>query len=94
MKLHQKPRSEASLSDEYETPKEIFDELCEEYNIFPDCDVCATDDNTKCMCYVNEEMDCLNHSFQYEDDGEFYRIFYLKELSPDQWDMSDEVQGS
>lgn len=34
------------------------------------------------------------HTFQYEDDGAFYRIFYLKELSPDQWDMSDEVQGA
>jgi len=33
------------------------------------------------------------HTFSYEDDSAFYRIFYLKELSPDQWDMSDEVQG-
>jgi len=34
------------------------------------------------------------HTFQYEDDSAFYRIFYLKELSPDEWDMSDEVQGA
>jgi len=34
------------------------------------------------------------HTFDYEDDGAFYRIFYLKELTPDQWDMSDEVQGA
>jgi len=33
-------------------------------------------------------------TFQYEDDSAFYRIFYMKELTPDQWDMSDEVQGS
>ena len=34
------------------------------------------------------------HTFNYEDDGAQYVIIYLKELSPDQWDMSDEVQGS
>ena len=34
------------------------------------------------------------HTFSYEDDSEFYRIFYLKESSPDEWDMSDEVQGA
>ncbi len=34
------------------------------------------------------------HTFSYEDDGAFYRIFYLKESSPDEWDMSDEVQGA
>jgi len=33
------------------------------------------------------------HTFSYEDDSEFYRIFYMKELTPDQWDMSDEVKG-
>ena len=34
------------------------------------------------------------HTFSYEDDGAFYRIFYLKELSPDEWDMSAEVKGA
>lgn len=69
VELHQKPRSKASLSDEYETPKEVFDMLCEEYNMHPDTDVCATDDNSKCSGYVSEEMDCIKHNFQYHDEG-------------------------
>lgn len=69
MKLHQKPRSQDSLSDEYETPDDVFIELCEKYNIYPDTDVCATDDNTKCTGYINEEMNCLTHNFEYHDEG-------------------------
>ena len=34
------------------------------------------------------------HTFSYEDDDEFKRIFYQKDLTPDQWDMSDAVKGT
>ena len=61
--------SELSKSDEWETPKELFKFLCEEYDIHPDTDVCATDGNTKCIGYVDREMDCLKHEFQWHDDG-------------------------
>lgn len=69
MLLHQKPRSEASLSDEYETQTSDFEELCEKYNIYPDCDVCATDANSKCVGFIDKEMNCLIHNFQYYDEG-------------------------
>lgn len=57
------------IDDEYETPDELFNFLCIKYNIYPDTDVCATDDNSKCSGYVDREMDCLRHEFQYHDDG-------------------------
>ena len=67
--LHQRKRSEASLSDEYETPKELFNSLCNQYIIYPDTDVCATDDNSKCTGFVDKKIDCLTHNFQYHDEG-------------------------
>ena len=33
--------------DEWETPKELYDELCEKYGIHPTLDACATIDNRK-----------------------------------------------
>ena len=43
--LHQNPRSALSLSDEYETPHDVFNSICEKYEIIPLVDVCATVDN-------------------------------------------------
>jgi len=45
--LHQRPRSEASLSDEYETPKNIFDYLNCKYGLNCEMDVSCTEDNCK-----------------------------------------------
>lgn len=39
------------------TPDYVFDKLDEEFKFT--CDVCASDDNTKCDSYYTEEDDCL-----------------------------------
>ena len=57
--LHQKPRSEASLSDEYSTPKELFIELQETYQIFPFIDVAANNENTKCKSWFDKKSNAL-----------------------------------
>lgn len=53
--LHQKPRSIVSLSDEWETPRELYDELCNRYKINPAFDVAATSQNTLCVNYKTKE---------------------------------------
>jgi len=45
--LHQRKRSEASLSDEYETPDDVIHQLSKRYGIFPTMDVACTNDNCK-----------------------------------------------
>ena len=42
-------RTELSLSDEWETPKELYEHLCEKYIIHPKLDVCCTRENKKCL---------------------------------------------
>ena len=49
--LHQKPRSEQSLSDEWETPNELFNFLISKTGISPKIDVCATYENRKCPAH-------------------------------------------
>ena len=34
--------------DHYETPKKIYEEICDIFKIYPQLDVCATKHNTKC----------------------------------------------
>ena len=34
--------------DDWETPPELFFDACAKYNVFPELDVCATEQNTKC----------------------------------------------
>lgn len=65
--LHQRPRSEASLSDEYETPKELFDNLCYQYRISPRLDVCANDLNSKCHWHIPKALDGLTLSWKTTD---------------------------
>jgi len=45
--LHQRKRSEASLSDEYETPNHIIAELSKRHGVFPQMDVACNDNNCK-----------------------------------------------
>jgi len=40
-------RTELSLSDEWETPNELFLYLCKKYDIWPEADVAATQQNFK-----------------------------------------------
>ena len=59
-------RSEESLSDEWETPKELFDEFCEKYNIHPRLDPCATSANRKCLLYFTEEENGLQQEWEHD----------------------------
>lgn len=49
-------------SVEYETPRELFDELDKEFNF--DLDPCATKENAKCRNYFTEKEDGLLMSWQ------------------------------
>ncbi len=53
------PRSEASLSDEWETPQSLYKYLCARYGFYPSLDVCATEQNKKCASYIG-----LDHIFE------------------------------
>ncbi len=46
-----------SKSEEYETPKEIFESLQREFNL--QLDVCATRENTKCKKFYDKEDNAL-----------------------------------
>lgn len=48
--------------DHYETPQWLFDDIVKKTRLKFDLDLCATDDNTKCMCYIDEEMDILSRT--------------------------------
>ena len=54
--------SELSKSGEWETPQELYDMLCEKYQIKPKLDVCATSENSKCARYFNKGHNAL-HTF-------------------------------
>jgi len=61
--LHHNVRSGLSLSDEYETPHDIFNSLCTKYNITPMIDVCANVDNKKCSNFFDINTDGLNSNW-------------------------------
>jgi phage N-6-adenine-methyltransferase len=50
-----------SLTDEWATPQELFDELNQEFNF--DLDVCADDWNYKCVRYFTREIDGLSQDW-------------------------------
>ena len=58
--LHQRIRSLASSSDEYETPDEVFDELCKKYNMSPTLDVCTTRKMSKCKKFFTKDATSKN----------------------------------
>ena len=51
-------RTELSLSDEWETPNELYDYLTSVYEFYPYCDVCADRLNTKCPNWY-DNMSCF-----------------------------------
>ena len=61
--LHQQKRSEASLSDEYETPDYLIAELASQYGIFPKLDVACNGYNQKCKLSL---MDGLEEEWNYD----------------------------
>ena len=54
-------RTELSLSDEWETPQELYDHLCDKYELKPNLDVACTWENSKCVagCHWDLETDGL-----------------------------------
>ena len=52
--------------DEWETPKEIYDDLCEKYDIHPTLDVCATAENRKCATYFTDADDGLRQRWEFD----------------------------
>lgn len=61
--LHQRKRSDQSLSDEYETPQEVYDQLCYGYAIFPKLDVAASLANSKCENCIIMSEDALTNDW-------------------------------
>ena len=59
MKRYMMTRSKLSLSDEWETPQWVFDQLCYAYSVRPLLDVAATEENTKCEYHFNKQQDGL-----------------------------------
>lgn len=61
------------LDDMYETPDWIIRDITRITHLEFETDVCANDDNSKCMFYIDEEMDLLKHDFKYHhpDDAIF-----------------------
>lgn len=57
--LHKDKRSKSSGSNNWWTPVELFEELCKEYNFYPEVDVCADIDNSLRNLYFNKEQDAL-----------------------------------
>ena len=72
----------------WETPKELFLNACQEYNIFPKLDVCATKENTKCPEYFNLRQDGLSKNWSktffcnppYGDDAAWIQKCYLEHM--------------
>jgi phage N-6-adenine-methyltransferase len=56
-------RSKLSLSDEWETPQELYDKLCSTYRIYPEIDVAATWENTKALWYHTKNDDGLEEDW-------------------------------
>lgn len=69
LQLHQRPRSEASKSDEYETPLSVYQSLCKEYKMKPLLDVCATSKNKKCPSYFNKKDNAIEKEWVFDSWG-------------------------
>lgn len=63
--LHTKKRSEASLSDEYQTPRDLFLQLCIKYDCDPILDVCADARNRQCVRYITSYDDSLKKDWNW-----------------------------
>jgi len=62
--LHNRKRSKDSLSDDWETPQELFDYIVGEIGFTPELDVCAEYGNNKCPKFYSKEEDGLAHEWK------------------------------
>lgn len=63
--LHQRKRSKESLSDEYETPNELFASLVDRFDLTPSLDVASNEYNTKCLFRLEDGLkdEWVTHSW-------------------------------
>lgn len=54
--LHQRKRSESSLNDNYWTPDDVYELLCEQNDIEPLLDVACTEENKKCTKGLSDSL--------------------------------------
>ena len=63
--LHNKKRSKDSLSDEWETPRGLYQYIVNEIDFVPELDVCAEYGNNKCFKFFSKEEDGLSHEWKH-----------------------------
>ncbi|UVF62320.1 DNA adenine methyltransferase [Nitrososphaeria virus YSH_462411] len=68
--LHNRKRSKASLSDEYETPDQLYYDLCDKYEVYPNVDICANINNYKVYVFVDKDIDALKIDWYEKFTGE------------------------
>jgi phage N-6-adenine-methyltransferase len=51
--------------DYFETPDWVVKLIKKETGLTFHCDVCASDKNSICEAYIDEQMDALNHEYRY-----------------------------
>jgi len=54
--LHQRKRSKESLSDEYETPNELYANLVDRFDLTPSLDVASDEYNSKCLFRLKDGL--------------------------------------
>ena len=60
----QKSVIQHSTDTEFETPPLFFKTATEQTNIFPQLDICATEQNKKCKLHFDKEQDAFNFEFE------------------------------
>ena len=61
--LHQHKRSKSSKSDEWWTPHDLYWELCDKYNFYPEIDVAATEANSLCRYFFTKKDNALKQDW-------------------------------
>ena len=50
------------VQDEYGTPKELFQNICRKYDVYPEIDICASKTNHVVPNYITKEQNCFNYN--------------------------------
>jgi len=75
-----------NVQDEYGTPKELFQNICKKYDIYPQIDICASHANHVLSNYITKEQNCFDYSITqdffmnppYSQVSEFMEFAYLQ----------------
>jgi len=51
-----------NIQDEYGTPKNLYENICKKYDIWPQIDACASEINHILPNYITKEQNCFNYS--------------------------------